>query len=131
MLICVEKRYCDFHVFERRVEMWVGVDFNRYIVVETFLSFLQLFYLSDSLTSQVLAHLWEQIERNGGYGLINYSEEPLEAKQGVARNLRNHNCFQENVQKHLEQCIQHMQQKGDTFINRLFFANTKNIFKIP
>ena len=39
--------------------MWVGVDFNRYIVVETFLSFLQLFYLSDSLISQVLAHLWE------------------------------------------------------------------------
>ena len=91
---------------------------------------LQLFYLSDSLILQVLAHSWEWIERNGGYGLTNYSEEPLEAKQGVARNLRNHNCFQGNVQKNLEQCIQHMHLQGDMFINRLFCATTKNVRNI-
>ena len=52
MLICVEKRYCDFHIRT---------------------------YFKESRKCGL-----EWIECNGGYGITNYSEEPLESKQGIA-----------------------------------------------
>ena len=67
---------------------------ESYLVsVRVIFNTLVFVYGFDSLISQVLAHSWEWIEWNGGNGLTSYSEEPLEAKQGVARNLRNHNIY--------------------------------------
>ena len=55
--------------------------------------------------------------RNGGFGLLNLSKEAIESVQGVARNIRKHLCFQENVLTNLEQCFEQLHLQGDIVVN--------------
>ena len=76
---------------------------------------------------QVLSHSWEWVQRNDGLGLANLKEKANEAVQGVARNIRKHNCFQGNILHNLTQCLQHLQLQSDMLLNREFIATTKNV----
>jgi hypothetical protein len=94
------------------------------------LTYHNILGFSPGFLSQVLSHSWEWIERNDGYGLLSLSEEGLEAKQGYARNIRKHNCFQGDVMKNLTQCFQQLHLQGDMVLNRDFIATTKNVKQI-
>ena len=73
-------------------------------------------------------HTWEWIEQNDSMGLVRWSEEALEAKQGHARNIRKSRCFQGDLVENLKQCHQQIQLQSDLVINRKFaFRSKENV----
>ena len=61
-------------------------------------------------------------------GLVRWSEEALEAKQGHAPNIRKSRCFQGDLVENLKQCYQQLQLQSDLVINRKFaFRSKENV----
>ena len=61
-------------------------------------------------------------------GLVKWSEEALEAKQGHARNIRKFRCFQGDLVENLKQWHQQLQLQSDLVLNKKFaFRSKENV----
>ena len=61
---------------------------------------------------RILAHSWEVLELNNGFGLGDMSEEGLEALNKIIRNRREHGARKNSTLSNFMDCYNHMRDRS-------------------